>query len=98
MVNINELSVEDLKKLVQSTILIPDSIKQMLFEMYPWEEDLIICLKEFFKRYIEIEFKVIKLLKDNKDKIFISALREVEKLDKKEDEKMAEQLLDSFIF
>ncbi len=97
MVNIDDLSIEDLRKLVEWTILIPDSIKQMLFEMYPWEDDLIVDLKEFFKKYVEIEFKVVKLLKENKDKIFISVLKEIEEQNKKEEEKEIDSLLDNLI-
>jgi hypothetical protein len=92
---IEQLSVEQLKKLVENTMLIPNSIKEILFEMYPWDKELENSIRDFFKNYLEVEVKVIKFLKENKDKIFLSVLKEIEKLEKNEENKNIEKLIDT---
>ena len=79
--------MEELRKRLKETILIPFELKKALLSKKKWSDKLVWYLEQFFSKYWPLETKISKDIVWTVSRIYIKALKEIEKKARLEESK-----------
>ncbi len=84
--------MNNLREKLKNTLLVDPEIKQKLLNISNWTEDIETTVQEVFTKYGDLEEKIIKDIWEEKWRLYLKSLTDIENIEKQKEFKELQKI------
>ncbi len=84
--------MNNLREKLKNTLLVDPEVKQKLLNISNWTEDIETAVQEVFTKYGDLEEKIIKDIWEEKWRLYLKSLTDIENIEKQKEFKELQKI------